>query len=342
MIVTALIFVTNVYGSFDVHCEKINHFNYIIFYDNSVAGADDEIEKAIRKYTDKCAKCQEKSLILNQSDGRKTPLYFFCYDNLEDYKNVFSILPKEKITGKEPYDGLWMSYSYRNYFGKKDTDHISIVGTSEKSNSIPIDGFMNYYLTHGIVTISKENMYEYFGEQYEPNAFLANLSDKDSSKVIKELEGINGYLKYENNYQTCKRDFNTFSGIAAAIEGVYMSMSVVLAMLVLLNLLNQFVEEKKNELIILQINGYQLKDVRRYIYVDTIILTIIGIIIGVAVGMYLAVLAVSSFDGSFICFIKTPSAICCIEGALGAALLTFIMCKIAMRKIEKFDLSSIT
>lgn len=51
-----------------------------------------------------------------------------------------------------------------------------------------------------------------------------------------------------------------------------------------------------NTLIIMMINGYSIKYARRYIYSDTVLLTIVGIILGMIVGSIMGNLSVKLSD----------------------------------------------
>ena len=122
---------------------------------------------------------------------------------------------------------------------------------------------------------------------------------------------------------------------------IIISVLAVFLAFVLLNLLNTFVMEKKSELIVLMINGFTSKDAKRYIYFDTVIMTIIGVIVGIVVGYFAGIGAIGSFESKFMYLLHDLDFYACIIGASLTIALTYIMTKVAIKKIDKFKLTDI-
>ena len=111
--------------------------------------------------------------------------------------------------------------------------------------------------------------------------------------------------------------------------------------MVLLNLNVMFIEEKKRDLIVLMINGFSVKDAKRYIYNDTIVLTIVGTILGVLLGCTMGSVTVGSIEPSTATFVKSPDLMAVLIGVLGSIVLSTVMSIIALRRIPKFELTDI-
>jgi hypothetical protein len=65
-----------------------------------------------------------------------------------------------------------------------------------------------------------------------------------------------------------------------------------------------FIDEKKRELMVLMINGFSGKDAKRYIYYDTIVLTVLGIIAGLVLGCIMGSITVGAIEPSTATFVK--------------------------------------
>ena len=102
-----------------------------------------------------------------------------------------------------------------------------------------------------------------------------------------------------------------------------------------------FIDEKKRELIVLMINGYSLRDARRYIYRDTIVMTAVGIVLGCLLGCAMGYLTAASLDSEVLYVIKTPSLQACLIGAALCAAFSTIITAISLRRIGKFSLTDI-
>ena len=120
-----------------------------------------------------------------------------------------------------------------------------------------------------------------------------------------------------------------------------LALAVLMAMVVLLNLNVMFIEEKKRELIVLMINGFSVKDAKRYIYNDSIVLTAIGIVCGLILGCIMGSITVGSVEPSTATFVKDVDWVAVAAGIAGSAILAFVMSAIAMRRIPKFKLTDI-
>ena len=158
----------------------------------------------------------------------------------------------------------------------------------------------------------------------------------------KSLEGIEGYSSIADDKTNQYRNFETFSTVSNAVVLIYMILAILMAIVVLLNLNAMFIEEKKRELIVLMINGFSVKDARHYISYDNIVLTALGIIVGILLGWLMGDITVASIEPVTGVFIKDCDLWAVLIGIIGSALLAIIMGLIALRRINKFELTDIT
>ncbi|MDO4889716.1 MAG: hypothetical protein Q3963_00010, partial [Coriobacteriaceae bacterium] len=84
-----------------------------------------------------------------------------------------------------------------------------------------------------------------------------------------------------------------------------------------------------------------IKDAKRYISWDSVVLTVIGIIVGIILGCVMGAITVSSIEPSTATFVKDADLMAILIGIVGSAILAFIMGKIALRRIPKFKLTDI-
>ncbi|MBQ3302603.1 MAG: hypothetical protein IJH04_10775, partial [Eggerthellaceae bacterium] len=126
-----------------------------------------------------------------------------------------------------------------------------------------------------------------------------------------------------------------------AVVAIYLALAALMAVVVLLNLNEMFIDEKKRELIVLMINGFSVKDAKHYISYDNIVLTAIGIIAGIVLGCVMGSVTVLAIEPSTATFIKAVDGWAVGIGIVGSAALALIMSMIALRRIPKFDLTDI-
>ena len=91
--------------------------------------------------------------------------------------------------------------------------------------------------------------------------------------------------------------------------------------MVLTNLTNIYIMQKKRELVVMRINGFTVKEVIGYCTRETIVTTIAGIVLGIALGSDIAYRIVRSMEQAFIRFDRGVSPLAWLYGALITVLL---------------------
>ena len=114
-------------------------------------------------------------------------------------------------------------------------------------------------------------------------------------------------------------------------------LSVVMALLVLLNLNVVAISEKKRELIIMRINGFSIGATKKYVYRDNIVLTVLGILFGIVIGIGLSVWILNVLQGESDNFLTAPNLIACLTRAGLSIVFAIITNMISLRKIDKFN-----
>ena len=129
--------------------------------------------------------------------------------------------------------------------------------------------------------------------------------------------------------------------MANVMVAVYIGLSFLMALFVIYNMLSMYIAEKKKELIVLMINGFSLKQARRYIYSDTILLTVIGVILGCLLGYVIGDYSITSLENSYIRFVHEIDWISILVGVVFTSIMTFAVSVVSLKKIEKFKLTEL-
>ena len=340
LIVTALTLNDNILDSFNIQYSKYHHFDKIISFDENNDESIEGIEKILNDDNVPYAKIMYSRTYIETPDNDYVQAVLFVPENDDDFNKMMTMEPTHN-NKNDVNKGLWITNSYDEYYKPKIDDTISIrnvVGT--RANVVPSGYFINY-LTNYHVVMDKQTYKTTFNEDIKSNAYIISTANINFDSIIDKISQYPGYIGYQDYYMLTNGSFSAFESLSKALVLVYVVLSIAMSFLVLLNLLVMFVNEKKRELIILMINGYYLKDAKRYIYSDTILLTIIGIIFGCIIGSIMGNAAVSSFESNVIHFLHRVDIKACLIGTIGTAVLTFINCFIALRKISKFKLTDV-
>lgn len=135
--------------------------------------------------------------------------------------------------------------------------------------------------------MSHENYNEIFDANIENNTIYVNIDDEVDDDTKDDI--INELLKLESvlNANFVKDNMDTFDNLLDNIDYIVMVIILAsggLAFIVLYNLTNINVNERKKELATFRVLGFYNEEVSAYIFRETAILTLIGILVGIGLG----------------------------------------------------------
>ena len=135
--------------------------------------------------------------------------------------------------------------------------------------------------------------------------------------------------------------FDAATSVINAIVILFIFMAAVMAGVVLTNLTNIYIMQKKRELTIMRINGFTVKEVIGYCTRETVLTTLTGIVLGIALGAGIAYRIVRSMEQAFLRFDRSVSLKAWLFGALITALFAIIINVIVLRKVKNLKLTDL-
>lgn len=338
LVVTALTLNNAISKNYNRQFNDLYHFDSIVYYSDETS--KEELNDILSKYNIPKANVLKTYTSLVDNNGGSMCSHLIVPEDEEEFKKLVYMEPTTN-KDNDPYSGLWVTYAYKNIYKDSINDEYDIATLSGASARVKASGYFNYYLATAQVFMDKDTYIQASGGKYSTNAILIDTSKTDLVSLKNELSKVDGFVKLEDFKETSKGTFNVLSSLSKAIVGAYVLLSFIMAVLVLLNLYTMFVNEKKKELITLMINGYSLKDAKKYISKDTVLLTIIGIILGLILGTIFGFISIDTFNTYYTYVCKSVDLWACLLGIANSAILSYIMCRIALRKVNKFKLSDI-
>jgi ABC-type antimicrobial peptide transport system permease subunit len=125
------------------------------------------------------------------------------------------------------------------------------------------------------------------------------------------------------------------------LVALFVFMAAVMAGIVLMNLTNIYVLQKKRELTIMRVNGFTVKEVVGYLLRETLLTTALGILLGLAVGSGIAYRICRTMDQPFLQFVRDPSVPAWITGAVLTVLFTAVVNYVALRPVKDLKLTDL-
>jgi len=203
---------------------------------------------------------------------------------------------------------------------------------------LPLDGiYRNYYGRD--LYVSRDVYEDLFGEDAEPTNLLVRT---DNPAFLTEELSREFPLLIITSTSEMPPDLAGMRKLFRTLVFVMTALSIIMSVFVLLNLVNIFVGRRKNELIIMGVNGFNLRERIGYLLRETVVTTVMGLLLGVVMGCFLSDYLIRLVEGSETMFRRgiIPEAwifACLLETAF-ALLINFF----AFRKVKKYELTELT
>ena len=336
LVVCALALNNHILGSFERQYRDVYGFDGIVYFD----GEEDkeEIESVLSKNGIGYTGVYSTHVALESPNGKSIATNLFVTEK-EDFEKIMHIAD---VGEKNTFDGgFWCSCSYAEEFDAAPGEVLTFTDENKTVHHVAADGFFEYYLINNLIVADVSSFRAEFDSDYAPNTYFISSDGYDFDRLSEELSECEGFIYLSNDYEVSKASFGGFADIFSIIVTVYLILAVAMALLVLLNLFVMFVSEKKRELLTLLVNGYALRDARRYIWLDTLVLTVVGILIGLVFGTVMADISLDAYKNETIYFLSGIDVEACLIGIAVSALLSFGTVRIALRRIAKFRLTEI-
>ena len=343
LIVTAVTLNNDVMKSYDTHYSTIYDFNAIVYVNtqNSPDQAAETLAAECKEKNEKTAAVMRKTYPFTRPDGKGDSFRLLVPSNPTDFSSVYHATTIEGGPVDLSADGIWVSEAMAHNLGMKVGDTIEIDGSDGTHHSLRIAGFYRFHLTFHEALMGAEAYEREFGSAPLLNAVFVNTGDMTVDQLEESLVDNPSLSLVVDDKERQSGSFKEFSNISGAVVLIYLALATLMAIVVLLNLNVMFISEKKRELIVLMINGYSVKDAKRYIANDTKVLTVIGIIAGIVLGCIMGSITVGAVEPVSACLVKDIDWPAVVIGAGVSAVLSLIMSRIALRRIPRFKLTDI-
>ncbi len=232
-----------------------------------------------------------------------------------------------------PQDGVLVSARYAEVAGLKKGSVFEVMDKNGNVKEMVVSGLINHYLNYYMFVTSDSYYEEAMGKEADECVFLLK---GNIDGLYEKVGTMKGFISL--------RDNSEFGGMGSIMELVVLICFIfagVMAVLVLFNQNVMYINRKAKELSVMRINGFTLRETKRFISRDNTILTIIGLIMGCGVGMLLSYMVVRIMEIGPVAYVHAPSADACISAIVVASVFAIIVNKLALRRIRRLNLIDI-
>lgn len=318
-------------------------YGVIVKYDEKLSfnpDASDTVEKDIEKLLDEAGTdwVEVESgmrAFKAGSDIEYTDLVCGDMEKIADYYDFKDWKTGEKIPTDS--DGVFIQSRTTETSGKDVGDDVIIYDSKMMPYDVKVAGVFNNYM--GRDMIMNEASYEkYFGEKPVKNTYLLYMNDANKEELVKKLENVKGF----ENLTPAAEDRDKLELVTDVFNKVAILLLVIAALMayfILLNITKMYVNQKTRELTIMRINGFTVKEVKRYLNIETIITTALGIVLGIAVGALMGYIVIRFIEMPHAQFVRTPFILGWVISAAITAVFSILINAFGTRKVKDLKLT---
>lgn len=257
-------------------------------------------------------------------------------DKIEDFMNF-----RSRTTGEVYHiqdDGIILTEKMANTLDVSSGDTIYL-GADGEEKEVTITDVCENYMQH-YVYMSPELYQELYGEEPEYNSILFDLKDASAQELSQAGEEL---LKYDGvmnvTYTNSIEDqLNTMLQSLDLVIVVLIVSAGLLAFVVLYNLNNINITERRRELATLKVLGFYDMEVSSYVYRENIMLTIFSIVVGIVLGALLHRFVITTVEVDAVMFGRVVKWQSYLYSALLTTAFSLFVNWVMYYKLKKIDM----
>ena len=316
------------------HYERVYDFDAIAYLDGADARAAESVQQALEEAGVRSAPVNMRQMMVNPPDGSLTFSTVIVPTDDAAFSDLYHLAARGAPIAwpREGEDGLWVSTAFTEHRGWGAGDALRLVGADGLVADLPIAGTFDYYLLRQEFVCPAAAWEEATGEAAQPNALIVDTDGHGLDELLERVAGVDGFERLLDDRGDATYAFGEVSGLLKVIVAVFLTLSALMAALVLFSLDVLYVSERRRELTVLMVS---------YIWRDSLVLTVCGIVLGLVAGCGMAKVILRALEpvtGNFVRDVSWPSV--GVAALVSAAFATVAML-VALREVSRFDLRDV-
>ena len=324
---------------------EVNKYNEIFFIDEN---ASDENKLQVSKKLDNDDRIESYSYAYqtaldaeSKNSNEVLSSYLFVPENTKELDKY--IVLQDRITKEKKAlddESVLISEKMANQLNLKKGDTIIFSSGQKNKKEAKVSDIVENYIYHYIYMSPK-----LYKKLYEKEPVYNQIVVVNNSKVDVDAEKLNEeYLTMKavggvNNIEDLKNKFSDMLRSLDMITYVLIVCAGALTFVVLYNLNNINISERRRELATLKVLGFHDIELSQYIYRENVLITIIGIALGIIGGIFLNKFVVTTVEVDIVMFGREIFAMSFVKSILIAIAFTVIVNIIVHFKLKKIDMA---
>lgn len=260
-----------------------------------------------------------------------------------DFGSIDHYIERHDIHSGEIYtgggSGIWIFQRLAETLDIGAGDTLTLYDSSLNPHEVSIAGVFTEYVGQQVL-ISTELYEEVFNEPLQYNTFLVNLNGSDCTDTVERISDLKGFISARDT-QDRYNHAKDLSSVLDYISALFVVASGLMAYFILLNLVNMYVHQKTHELIIMRINGFTVRETIRYVSLELIVSTVLGIILGLGLGSLLSYRVVCLLESLTLHIIRDIQFKAWLYAAFITAVFATLVSAWALRNVKRLKLTDI-
>ena len=278
-----------------------------------------------------------KNAAVKVETSKSQDAYIVVPEDKDQFNNYINL----KMKGEELKlgdDGVILTKKLSKLAAKKVGDSIEIT-VKDKVVEARVAGITEHYVQH-FVYMSPAYYKKIIGDNVSYNSFygllnsIAEDEEVKTSTNLKSISSINS-VGFKNNVHV---DFSKSMDSINSVVLVLIVSAGVLAFVVIYNLTNINITERRRELATIKLLGFYDHELAAYIYRENMILTVIGSLVGIFVGIMLNKYVVGTAETNVIMFLQKINPIYFLYSVLLTILFSVVVNLAMYKRFEKIDM----
>ena len=322
-------------------------FDEISLYDATV-GLDEDLteeqKQGIEDYLDGEEAVADYMFTYQQmmdasTTGTSYDVYLFAVDDVEEFGRFVDLRHRSDHAPVElDGSGVVIDEKLSELLGVSVGDTITLEG-DQRVEAVVADITENY--VYHYVYLTRDLYTQLFGEDYQNNVMLLAYQDgmgvdvsNQTSETLMKMDGVASY-----SYIATIRDSfeDSMDAINYAVVIIIVA-AAALAFVVLYNLTNINITERRSELATLKVLGFYDGETTAYVLRENVFLTIFGVILGLVLGRFLHSWMVLTVEVDLVMFGRTAPPYAYVLAAALTALFSLIVNVAAHFRLKKIDM----
>lgn len=324
--------------------EQLQLYDGMVILDSDASKAErqevlKEVETAEEVEAEKLFYMQQIQARGDETAKKEWSMYLYVPESTEDLDEFFCFRKRtqQETTYALTDEGAIVTEKIAREFGVKAGDML-VLHTDEETVEIPVAAVCENYLSHYIYLTPA--LYEQiYGEKPEYNSvFIKTENGISGAETVGEQLLKKDAVLNVTYTSSLKSQLDSMLGALDIVIVVLIISAGMLAFVVLYNLNNININERRRELATLKVLGFFDGEVAAYVYRENVLLTVLGAAAGILIGKFLHAFIITTVEVDACMFGRNIKIMSYVYGTLFTFAFSVIVNLVMYFKLKKIDM----